>query len=191
MSDHFETLCIKGLKIKNYKYLTSISKFRYIDKLDDIVNEYSNTYHRTIKLNPVDIESSMYIDFNKENNKKDPKFKVGHDIRKSKHKNIFAKGYIPNWSQQVFLIKKVENTVLWAYVISDLNGEEIVHIFGLISLSFDIFISLISLSSIFIIFDVSMSLISLSFLTFSVVFPKTALIISFKKCFLKSFFAFF
>ena len=191
MSDHFETLCIKGLKIKYYKYLTSISKFRYIDKLDDIVNEYSNTYHRTIKLNPVDIESSMYIDFNKENNKKDPKFKVGHDIRKSKHKNIFAKGYIPNWSQQVFLIKKVENTVLWAYVISDLNGEEIVHIFGLISLSFDIFISLISLSLIFIIFDVSMSLISLSFLTFSVVFPKTALIISFKKCFLKSFFAFF
>ena len=171
--------------------MTSVSKFRYIDKLDDIVNEYSNTYHRTIKLNPVDIESSMYIDFNKENNKKDPKFKVGDDIRKSKHKNIFAKGYIPNWSQQVFLIKKVENTVLWAYVISDLNGEEIVHIFGLISLSFDIFISLISLSLIFIIFDVSMSLISLSFLTFSVVFPKTALIISFKKCFLKSFFAFF
>ena len=64
VSDH---LCIKGLKIKNYEYLTSISKFRYIDKLGGIVNEYSNTYHRTIKLNPVDVESSMYIDFNKEN----------------------------------------------------------------------------------------------------------------------------
>ena len=65
------------------------------------------------------------IDFNKENNKEGPKFKVGDHVRVSKYKNIFAKGYITNWSEEDFVIKKVKNTVPWTYVISDLNGEEI------------------------------------------------------------------
>ena len=106
--------------------MTSISKNLYIDKLDDIVNEFNNTYHRTIKLKPVDVKNNIYIDSNKEVNDKDPKFKVGDHVRISKYKNIFAKGYTPNWSEEVFVIKKVKNTVPWTYVISDINGEEII-----------------------------------------------------------------
>ena len=101
--------------------MTSVSKNVYIDKLDDIVNEYNNTYHRTIKMKPVDVKDNTYIDFKKEVNDKDPKFKVGDHVRISKYKSIFAKGYTPNWSEDVFVIKKVNNTVLWTYVINDLN----------------------------------------------------------------------
>ena len=85
--------------------MTSISKNVYINKLDDTVNEYSNTYHRTIKMKPVDVKDNTYIDFKKEVNDKDPKFKVGDHVRISKYRNIFAKGYIPNWSEEVFVIK--------------------------------------------------------------------------------------
>ena len=63
-----------------------------IDKLSDIVNEYDNTYHSKIKMKPVDVKSSTYIDFDKENNDKDPEFKVGYHVRISKYKTIFAKG---------------------------------------------------------------------------------------------------
>ena len=101
----------------------------YIDKLDDIVDEYNNTYPRTIKMKPVDIKDNTYIDFNKEVNDKDPKFKVGDQVRISQYKNIFAKGYTPNWSEEVFVIKKFKNTVPWTYVISDLNGEKIIGTF--------------------------------------------------------------
>ena len=95
--------------------MTSVSKNFYIDKLDDIVDEYNNTYHRTIKMRPVDV--------------KDPNFKVGDHVRISKYKNFFAKGYTPNWSQEVFVIKKVKNAVPQTYVINDLNGEEIIGTF--------------------------------------------------------------
>ena len=120
---------IRTLKTKVYKYMTSISKNLYIDKLGDIVNEYNNTYHRTIKMKLVDVKDNTYIDFMKEVNKKDPKFKVGDYVRISTYKNIFAKGYIPNWSEKVFVIKKVKNTVPWTYIINDLNGEEIIGTF--------------------------------------------------------------
>ena len=96
---------IRTLTTKIYKYMTSISKNVYINKLDDTVNEYSNTYHRTIKMKPVDVKDNTYIDFKKEVNDKDPKFKVGDHVRISKYRNIFAKGYIPNWSEEVFVIK--------------------------------------------------------------------------------------
>ena len=82
---------IRTLKTKIYKYMTSISKNVYIDKLDDIVNEYNNTY-RTIKMKPVDVKDNTYIDFKKEVNDKDPKFKVGNHVRISKYKIIFTKG---------------------------------------------------------------------------------------------------
>ena len=101
----------------------------YIDKLDDIVDEYNNTYHRTIKMKPVDVKDNTYIDFEKEVNDKDPKFKVGDHVRISKYKNILAKGYTPNWSEKVFVIKKVKNTIPWTYVINDLNDEEITRTF--------------------------------------------------------------
>ena len=67
-----------------------------INKLDDIVNECNNTYHRTIKMNPVDVKDNTYIDSTKEVNDKGPKFQVGDHVRISKYKNIFAKGYTPN-----------------------------------------------------------------------------------------------
>ena len=86
--------------------MTAISKNVYIDKLDDIVNEYNNTYHRTIKMKPVDVKDNTYIDFKKEVNDKNRKLKVGYHVRISKYKNSFAKGYMPNWSEEIFIIKK-------------------------------------------------------------------------------------
>ena len=114
---------IRTLKSKIYKYMTSISKNVYIDKLDDIVNEYNDTYHTTIKMKPIDVNTD------KETNDKDPKFKGGDRVRISKYKNIFAKGYTPNWSEEVFVIKKIKNTVPWTYIINDLNSEEIMGTF--------------------------------------------------------------
>ena len=114
--------------------MTSLSKFVYIDKLDDIVNEYNNTYHRTFKMKPVDVKDNRYIDSMelrsiKRLNDSNHKFSVGDHVRISKYKNIFVKGYIPNWSQEVFVIKKVKNTVPWTYVTNDLNGDEIIGTF--------------------------------------------------------------
>ena len=120
---------IRTLKSKIYKYMTSISKNVYIDKLDDIVDEYNNTYHTTIKMKPIDVKENTYINTSQEINNKDPKFKVGDHVRISKYKNIFAKGYMPNWSEEVFVIKKVKNTIPWTYVINDLNCEEIIGTF--------------------------------------------------------------
>ena len=105
--------------------MTSISKNVYIGKLDDIVNEYNNAYHTTIKMKPTDVKNNTYIKNDKEVNDEDPKFKVGDHVRISKYKNIFAKGYTPNWSEEVFVIKKVKNIVPWTYAINDLDGEDI------------------------------------------------------------------
>ena len=116
---------IRAIKNKIYKHMTSISKNVYIDKLDDIVHKYNNKKHRTIKVKPVDVKDNKYIDFGKEVKDNDPKFKLGDHVKISKYKNIFAKGYTPNWSEEVFVIKKIKNTAPWTYVIDDLNGEEI------------------------------------------------------------------
>ena len=106
--------------------MTSISKNVYIDKLDNKVNEYNNTNHRIIKMKPIDVKKNTFINTGKEVNDKDHKFKVGDRVRISKYKNIFAKSYNPNWSEEIFVIKKSKNTVPWTYVINDLNGEEII-----------------------------------------------------------------
>ena len=76
----------------------------YIDKLDDIINKYNNTYQSKIKIKPVDVKLNTYINSTKEINDKDPKFTIGDIIRISKYKNIFAKGCTPNWSEEVFVI---------------------------------------------------------------------------------------
>ena len=120
---------IKTLKSKIYKHMTSISKNVYIDKLDDMVDECNNTCHTTIKMKPIDVKDNKYINISKEINNKYPKFQVGDRVRISKYKNIFAKGYMPNWSGEVFVIKKVKNTIPCTYVINDLNGEEIIGTF--------------------------------------------------------------
>ena len=112
---------IRALKNKIYKYMTSISKNVYIEKLNAIVNEYNDTYHTTNKMKPIDVKDNTYINTDKEVNDKDPKLKIGDYVRISKYKNIFARGYIPNWSEEVF--------VKFHGLINDLNSEEIIRTF--------------------------------------------------------------
>ena len=116
---------MRTIKNKIYKHMTSTSKNVYIDKLDDILHKYNNKNDRTIKMKPIDVKDNTYLDFSKDVNDNDPKFEVGDHMRISKYKNIFSKGYTPNWSEEVFVIKKIKNTIPWTYVIDDLNGEEI------------------------------------------------------------------
>ena len=108
---------IRTLKNKIYQYMTSVSK-----------NVYKNTY-KTIKMKPDDVKPSIYIDFNKENNKEGPKYRVGDNARISKYKNVFANVYLPNSSEKFFVIRKLKNTVPLTYVISDLYVQEIVGTF--------------------------------------------------------------
>ena len=99
--------------------MSSISKKLYIDELLDMVKKYNNTFHITIKMNPVDIKEKTYINFNKGNNYKDLKCKVVDYVRISKYKNIFPEGYLPNWKEEVFIIKKLKI----------LNGGEVIGTF--------------------------------------------------------------
>ena len=108
---------------------TSISKNVCIDKLGDAVNKYNNTYHSTIKMKPVDVKSNTYLNSSMESNDEDPKFKIGNIVRISKYKNIFAKGYAPNWSEKVFMTEKVKKNCAVDYVISNSKGEETVGTF--------------------------------------------------------------
>ena len=118
---------IRTLKNKIFKHMTAISRNVYFDVLDDIVLKYDNTVHRTIKMKPIEVMDVYYAEYNENlmelhSNEKDPKFKVGDNFRISKCKNIFAKGYTTNWSEEVFVINKIKDTVPGTYVISDLNG---------------------------------------------------------------------
>ena len=112
---------IRTLKNKIYKYRTSVSKNVCIDKLYDIVDKYNNTYHSASKIKPVDVKSNTYIESSKEINNKNSKFVIGDIVRISRYKNIFGKCYTPNWSKEVFVIKKANNSVPWTYFIYDLN----------------------------------------------------------------------
>ena len=112
---------IRTLKNKICKYMTTTSKNVYFN-----VNKCNNAYQKTINMKPADVGDSSFAVCNEESNEKDPKFKVGDHVRISKFKNIFAKGYTPNWSEEIFVVKKIKNTVPWTYIINDLNGEEIV-----------------------------------------------------------------
>ena len=76
-------------------------------------------------MRPIDVTDDSFAEYYKESNKRNPKFKVGGHVRISNYKNIFAEGYAPNWSEEIFVIKKVKNTVPWTYLINDLNGEEL------------------------------------------------------------------
>ena len=117
---------IRTLKNKLYKHMTALNKNVYYNVLDDIVNEYNNTKHSTIKMKPKDVgddNNRVYID---EHNKKDSRFNVNDRVRISKFKNIFAKGYTPNWSREIFIINKINDIVPHTYNLKDLNGEEII-----------------------------------------------------------------
>ena len=91
--------------------------------LEDIVHKYNNTVNKTMKMKPIDVTNDSFAEYNEDSNKTNPKFKVGDHVRISKYKNIFAKRYSPNWSEEVFVINKIKNAVPWTYVINDLNGE--------------------------------------------------------------------
>ena len=118
---------IRTLKNKLYKHMTATGKNVYYDVLDDVVNEYNNTKHRTIKMQPVDVRDNnnkrVYID---KHNEKSARFNVGDRVRISKFKNIFAKGYTPNWSSEIFIVDKINDTVPYTYNLKDLNDGEII-----------------------------------------------------------------
>ena len=120
---------IRTLKNEVFKHMTAVSINVYFDVLDDVVNKYNNIVHRTIKMKPIEIISNSYADYNEDSNEKALKFKVGDHVKRSKYKNIFAKRYTQNWSEEVFIISKIKNTVSWTYMIIDLSGEKIVGIF--------------------------------------------------------------
>ena len=80
-------------------------------------------------MKPIDVTGNSHAEYNEDFNKQDPKFKVGDHVRISKYKNIFAKGYAPNWSEEVFVVSKIKNTVPWTYVLSDFNGEKLLEVF--------------------------------------------------------------
>ena len=107
--------------------MTAIGKNIYYDVLDDVVNKYNNTKHSTIKMKPIDVRDNnnkrVHID---DHNEKCSRFKVGDRVRISKFKNIFAKGYTPNWSKEIFIVDKINDTVPYTYNIKDLNDEEII-----------------------------------------------------------------
>ena len=116
---------IRTLKNKLYKHMTATGKNVYYVVLDDVVNKYNNTKHSTIKMKRIDVKNNkrVYID---EHNEKDSKFKVGDRVRISRYKNIFAKGYAPNWSSEIFIANKINDTVLYTYNLKDLDDEEII-----------------------------------------------------------------
>ena len=116
---------IRTLKNKLYKHMTDTGKNVYYDVLDDVVNKYNNTKHSTIKMKPIDVKDNKRV-YIGEHNEKDSRFKVGDRVRISKFKNIFAKGCTPNWSKEIFIVNKINDTVPYTYNIKDLNSEEII-----------------------------------------------------------------
>ena len=117
---------IRTFKNKLYKHMTATGKNVCYDVLDDVVNKYNNTKHSIIKMKPIDVGDNnkrVYID---EHNEKDSRFKVGDRVRISKFKNIFAKGYTPNWSKEIFILNQINDTVPYTYNIKHLNDEEII-----------------------------------------------------------------
>ena len=116
---------IRTLKSRLYKHMTATGKNVYYDVLDDEANEYNNTKHYTIKMKSKDVGDNkrVYID---EHNEKYSRFKIGDRVRISKFKNIFAKGYTPNWSREMFIANKITDTVPYTYNLKDLNDEEII-----------------------------------------------------------------
>ena len=117
---------IRTLKNKLYKHMTATGKNVYYDVLDDVVNKYNNTKHSTIKIKPIDFGDNNKREYIDEHNEKDSKFKVGDRVRISRYKNIFAKGYAPNRSSEIFIVDKINDTVPYTYNLKDLNDEEII-----------------------------------------------------------------
>ena len=106
---------IRTLRNKLYKHMAATGKNVYYNVLDDIFNEYNNTKHNTIKMKPKDVKydnKRVYID---EHNKKSARYNVGDRVRISTFRNIFAREYTPNWSREIFIINKINDTVPYIY----------------------------------------------------------------------------
>ena len=117
---------IRKLKNKLYKHMTATGKNVCYDVLDDVVNEYNNTKHNTIKMKPKDVRNdnkSVNID---EHNEESARYNLGDRVRISNFKNIFAKGYTPDWSREIFIVNKINDTVPYTCNLKDLNEEEII-----------------------------------------------------------------
>ena len=117
---------IRTLKNKLYKHMTATGKNVYCDVLDDAINKYNNTKHSTIKMKPIDVGDNNKRVYIVEHNEKDSRFKVGDRVRISRYKNIFAKGYTPNCSKEIFIVDKINDTVPYTYNLKDINDEEII-----------------------------------------------------------------
>ena len=107
----------------------TIGKNVYFNVLDNIVKNYNNTIHNSLKMKPKDVKNNNLTDYIEEFNKKNPKFKIDDRVRISKYKNILSKGYLPNWLEEIFVFSKVKNAIPWTYSINDLKGKEIKGIF--------------------------------------------------------------
>ena len=116
---------IRPLKNKLYKHMTATGKNVYYDALDDVVNKHNNTKHSTIKMKPINVKNNKRVDIDK-HNEKYSRFKVGDRVRISKFKNIFPTGYTPDWSKEIFIVNKINDTTPYTYNIKDLNDEEII-----------------------------------------------------------------
>ena len=116
---------IRILKNKLYKHMTATGKKIYYNVLDDVVKKYNNTKHSTIRIKPTDVRDNKRVNID-EHNEKDSRLKVGDRVRMSKFKNIFAKGYSPNWCSEIFIVDKVNDTIPYTYNLKDLNDEEII-----------------------------------------------------------------
>ena len=117
---------IRTLKNKLYKHVTAIGKNVYWNVLDDAVEKYNDTINKSIGMKPKDVKINKKAVYVEESNEKSARFSVGNCVRISKFKNIFTKGYTPNWRKEIFVINKIKNTVPWTYELKDLNGEDII-----------------------------------------------------------------
>ena len=117
---------IRTLKNKLYKHMTSVGKNVYYNVLDNIVKKYNGSVNKSIGMKPNNVGSDDEAAYVEESNEKGGRFSVGDRVRTSKFKNIFPKGYTPNWSKEIFVDSKVKNTLPWTYELKDLNGEEII-----------------------------------------------------------------
>ena len=112
---------------KDFLKINNIEMYSTYNEGNSVVAErFIRTLKNKIFKHMVTISKNVYIDvLNEEPNKKDPKFKASDHVRIFKYKNIFAKGYVPNWSEEVLIVNEIRNTVPWTYTINDLNGEPI------------------------------------------------------------------
>ena len=116
----------RTLKERMWKKFTELSTTKYIDILPELVNNYNNTYHSTIKMTPTEgSDAKNKINYNYDIHISKPKFKIGDRVRIYKHKKQFEKGYETNWTREIFVVTKILFTSLITYRIKDLNDKEI------------------------------------------------------------------